>query len=505
MQPQRRLADRALSLAIPGKIHRLLAALWQWADRHGRSLLLILMLGYLLIFSAASIFKLETLRQGFDLGGNEQTLWNTMHGRLFQTSVFAKMRYDFDDGPVLLEVPLAGLYAVYPSPYTLLVLQTAAIVLGAVPLYWLARDRWKRPSPGLAAAALYLLHPTVQHMNLYEFQYRSFSMAFALYAFYFFERRKWGLWALFLFLGMATKTEFALLSVAFGLYALLRRRGWAYAVPPIVAGATWFYVALFLVVPRFTEGETSFIAGIYSYGYLGNSFGEVARTLLTRPLFVLSQMLQPPKVRFLLSVLLLSGFLPLLSPAELLLAAPTVFLNLISPNPVQFSPYYQYQSLVVPFLSVGLLYGLQRLQRFLRRRLRWNETRVLNVALLVLLLFALVNCALWNNVLLSTWRRQDTPQRVADARAVLSELPPDASVAASSFLAPFVARREGLYFFPGNRSYPEEYIARAQYIVTDTSAALPQRGQELLREYLAGGEWEVVARQGDFLLLHQAR
>jgi uncharacterized membrane protein len=485
------------------KAQAALDRLWVWVDRHGRALLIWLLVGYFVLFSAASIFKLETLRQGFDLAGNEQAIWNTMHGRFFRTSVFALMRYDFDDGPVPLQVTLAGLYALYPSTYTLLVLQTLAIVLGALPLYWLARDLWGRPSAGLVAAGLYLLHPTVQHINLYEFQYRSFSMCFALYAFYFFERRKTGLWWLFLFLAMATKTESALLVIIFGFYALLRRRRWPSVVLPIVVGAAWFYVSLFVIVPHFTEGETSFVAGIYSYGYLGDSFGEVARTIITRPFFVLSQMFQPEKVRFLLTFFFISGFLPLLSPLELVLAAPIFFLNLISPNRVQFSLYYQYQALTLPFLLIGAIYGLRRLQQFLHTRRRWEPRRTFNVAMLVLLLFGVVNCVVWRNALLTTLRDRDTPQRVADARAVVAQVPEDVPVAASSFLAPFVARREGVYFFPGNRSYPEEYIARAEYLLTDTSDLLPSRGQELLQQYLAGDDWQVAAEQGDFLLLRR--
>lgn len=478
---------------------------WDRLERRAGLVLALLLVGYGLVFSAASILKLYTLRQGFDLAGNEQTIWNTMHGRLFRTSVFAMMDYDFDDGPVLLEIPLAALYALYPSTSTLLVLQTLAIVLGALPLYGLVRDLWGRRTPGLVAAALYLLHPTVQHINLYEFQYRSFSMAFALAAFYFFERRRWGWWALFLLLGMATKTESALFAVAFGLYALLRKRPWPYVLPPIGVGAAWFYTALFVVVPRFTHGDGSFVAGIYSYGYLGNSLGEVIRTVVTRPLFVLSVLFQPQKVRFLLSFFFLSGFLPLLAPGALLPAAPIFLLNLLSPNPVQFSLYYQYQGLTVPAMLVSSWYGLDRLLRFGRRRLGWEGERARSVALCLLLVFGLLNCALWKNALWSTLRNRDSAQRIADARAVLAHVPPDAPVAASSFLAPFLAQREGLYFFPGNRSYPEAYIARAEYIVTDTSDLLPPRGHELLASYRQSGEWEVVLQRGDFLLLRRVR
>lgn len=498
--------------------------LWEWADRHSRFLLILLLLGYFLLFSAASIFKLETLRQGFDLAGNEQALWNTMHGRLFQTSVFfPTMQYDFDDGPVLLQLPLAGLYALYSSPYTLLILQTAAIALGALPLYGLARNLWGRPGAGLVAAALYLLHPTVQHINLYEFQYRSFTMLFALWAFYFFERRRYVPWALFLLLGMSTKTESALLAISFGLYALLRKRSWEYVLPPIVVGGFWFYLALFVVAPRFTLGEGSFVASIYSYGYLGDSFGEILHTVVTRPFFVLSQLFWPEKVQFLGQIFFLSAFLPLLSPRELVLPAPIFLLNLLSPNPVQFSLYYQYQGLTVPFLLIAMLYGLHRLQRFLAGRKRGPRPETDRgreaywVFLLLLLLFGLANSLLWNNALWSTLRKRDTPQRIADARAVIAQVPADAPLAASNFLAPFVARREGLYFFPGNRSYPfricrgsseespcpEEYFVPADYLLTDTSEALPAAGREMLGRFLAEGSWEVVVRQGDFLLLRR--
>ncbi len=482
-----------------------LTSFWNRLERHAGLLLALMLVGYGLLFSAASIYKLYTLRQGFDLAGNEQTIWNTMHGRFFRTSVFAMMDYDFDDGPVLLEIPLAALYALCPSTSTLLVLQTLAIVLGALPLYGLVRDLWGRRVPGLIAAALYLLHPTVQHINLYEFQYRSFSMAFALAAFYFFERRRWGWWALFLLLAMATKTESALFAVAFGVYALLRKRRWPYVVPPIVVGAAWFYIALFVVVPHFTHGNGSFVAGIYSYGYLGNTLGEVVRTFVTRPVFVLSVLFQPLKVRFLLSFLFLSAFLPILAPGPLLPAAPIFLLNLLSPNPVQFSLYYQYQGLTLPAVLVSAWYGLDRLLRFGRRRLGWEGERARSIALCLLLVFGLLNCVLWKNALWSTVRNRDTAQRIADARAVLAQVPPDAPVAASSFLAPFLAQREGLYFFPGNRSYPEAYIARAEYIVTDTSDLLPPRGRELLAAYRQSGEWEVVVQRGDFLLLRRVR
>ncbi len=485
-----------------------LTALWSWVDQHSRALLIAGLVLYLVVFSAASIFKLETLQQGFDLAGNEQAVWNTLHGHPFRTSVFKLMEYDFDDGPVLLQIPLAGLYALCPSPHILLVLQTLAITLGALPLFWLARDLWKRPSAGLVAAAVYLLHPAVQHMNLYEFQYRSFSMAFALYALYFFEKKRWGLWGLFLLLGMCTKTESALLAIGFGLYALVRKRRWTYVIPPIVVGAAWFYVALFVVVPHFTVGGGSFAISTY-FDWLGKTPGDMIHTILTRPGYVLGNLLQGKVLAYLGALWLTGGLLFLLSPLELLPALPILALNVLSLENVQLSLYYQYQALIVPFLLVASLYGLRRLQEWWQKRRVGSGERFLQVALAALVLLALANTLYWRPALWSDWQHRDTSQRIRDARAVIAQLPKDAPVAASSFLAPLVAQREGVYFFPGNRSYPEEKVALAQYILTDTNPRMSdserQSFQQLLEHYRNSGQWQIAAQQGDFLLLRRIK
>ncbi len=120
----------------------------------------------------------------------------------------------------------------------------------------------------------------------------------------------------------------------------------------------------------------------------------------------------------------------------------------------------------------------------------------------LLLLIALVANVRLNNVVQSLFRVRETPERVAAANALLAHVPPDASVAATSFLGPHLAQREEIYFFPGNGSYPAEYIDRAEYIAADSR---PPGGNkeviELLREYMQNPEWELVAQEGDFVLL----
>ncbi|MBS1966146.1 MAG: DUF2079 domain-containing protein, partial [Chloroflexi bacterium SZAS-1] len=328
----------------PARLYSGPAARWfaRWekvTERFATPLLWIAIIGYIVVFAVASSLKLAWFRQGFDMAGNEQVIWNTLHGRFFQTSIFAFMQYDFDDGPVLLELPLALVYGLHQSPYTLLVLQSIALGIAAWPLYLLGSDLLGRRWQGLALALIYLLHPTTQHINMYEFQLRAFMIPFALGALLFLRRAQLLPYVLCLFLMLCTKTEAGFTLVMFGAYALVLRRPWPFIAIPLIAGPAWVAVALGIIVPHFSQGN--FITQIYSYGVLGNSIGDVIWTLLTNPLLLLQTIATPPKLTFVAQLLGLQAFLALISPIAFL-GLPILLMNIIAPNPVQFSLNYQY-------------------------------------------------------------------------------------------------------------------------------------------------------------------
>lgn len=470
-------------------------------DRHATALLWGAIILYIVAFAILSSLKLAWLRQGFDMAGNEQVIWNTLHGRPFRTSIFAFMQYDFDDGPVLLELPLALLYGIYQSPYTLLVLQTLALGLAAWPIFLLGRDTLAAPWQALTLALIYLLHPTTQHINMYEFQLRAFMIPFAAGALLFLRRGQLVPYLICLFLMLCTKTEAGFALVAFGVYALILRRRWPFAVLPLVLGPLWVVVALGVIVPRVSDGD--FITQIYSYGVLGNSVGEVIWTGLTNPLLVLQTIATPPKLGFVASLLGLQGFMALLSPMAIL-ALPILMMNLIAPNAVQFSLNYQYPALIYPFLIVAAADGLVRLAGWIGRAPQ-SRQRIISVGMGLLLVIALGANVYLNNVVLGLAHNYEPPARVADAQAIIAQVPPDAALAASSFLAPHLAQRQQLYFFPGNKSYPLRYVEeRAAYLVADTRPPAGNRQErELLADFLRRPDWELIAQQGDFVLLRR--
>ena len=64
---------------------------------------------------------------------------------------------------------VAPLYAVFRHPATLLVLQSVALSLGALPVFRLARRETGSAALAAGFAALYLLFPALGHLALSEF------------------------------------------------------------------------------------------------------------------------------------------------------------------------------------------------------------------------------------------------------------------------------------------------------------------------------------------------
>src|SRR5512145_628378 len=108
---------------------------------------------YITVFTAAAWYKYDSYQMGFDLGVHEQVLWNTAHGRVAVSSAFASTESYLGIDIIPTELLLAALYALAPSTYTMLFLQTLALALGAIPIFLLVRQRFGNPWAGLIFAA----------------------------------------------------------------------------------------------------------------------------------------------------------------------------------------------------------------------------------------------------------------------------------------------------------------------------------------------------------------
>ena len=239
-------------------------------------------------FSGVSILRHRSFNTGrFDLGNMVQAVWSTAHGRLPLGHVAAR-RADLAargarrSDPGALRAALAAL----AEPRLLLVAQTVAIALGAVPVFRLARDTSARERPALGFALAYLLYPPVQWLTIDEFHPVALATPLLLCAIVFLDEDR----------PLAVRRLRAAGSGDQG-GGRARRRGCSPAgtgsrrrdrrgLVIAAAGVAVSVIAIAVVIPHFRNGGSSAFYGRYSE--VGGSPAGILRSAVSRPWHVLA-------------------------------------------------------------------------------------------------------------------------------------------------------------------------------------------------------------------------
>lgn len=474
-----------------------------------RLLLAAMIALYALIFSAAALYKFHSFWMGFDLGVHEQVFWNTVHGRVAAVTPFGSTDSYLGIDIIIVELLLTPFYALLPHTETLLVLQVVLASSGALPIFLLARERSGLESYGLLGALLYLAALPVQYAILYEFQIRTVGTVCFLWAFLFFERERFWPFLAAGLLAIWTRSDAGFALAAIGLYAALHRRRWFWVAAPPLLGLGWLALCVGLLIPAFRADAGFQYAFIY--GWLGDTPAEMLHTLLLRPGYVAGRVLTPEKLRYLLELFAPLLFLPLLRPDVLLIALPSLLLNLLSADRIHWSIRYHYQSFVLPFLLIATLYAVigprptegereQAPARLPPRVRRWLP--LLRHALAVLLVVAaLASQLVLRSPLMHLATRPRDSERIAAAHRLIERIPPDAALTVTSTLGSHMGGRREFYFFPGGGLiYASELVEQGDYLLADTHEVPPDyRARfEQLRQSAA---WRTLAEEHDFVLL----
>jgi uncharacterized membrane protein len=451
-----------------------------------RAALAVLATTYVAVMVTAQCHKLASLEMGFDLALHEQIIWNTAHGRWFASSALANTTIHLGRDVIGLELILAPAYGLVPDTRTLLVLQTLAIAAGALPLYALARRRLGALS-ALCLAAAYLAYKPLHFLNLYEFQARAFALAPLLGMFWFADTGRFRPFLICITLVLCTRSDMALVVTMFGVYAFLSKQPKHFGVAPLLLGLSWFALAVLVVIPHFNAGGP--MPYLEWYDNLGRTPWDALVTILTRPSDVLETVLAREKLLLLGSVFGLVGFLPLLRPDVLVVGLPTLAMCLLSDREILSSIRKQYPAALYPIAFVATVLAIEWLahRRFLAR-FRAGAPAALAAAVL-----ACNVVTQWISPP-TTWRWLTHWERPAFATAVdrlVARIPPDATVAVSSRVAPLLARREGLYLFPPQSQgfYSDQGLLRADLVLYETP---PAGSEDPWRSLLEQDPWVLV-------------
>jgi uncharacterized membrane protein len=392
----------------------------------------------------------------FDLAVFEQAFWTAARGELFYSSLEGDISH-FGRHFSPFFYLLLPVYLLHQQPETLLVLQSAALGLGAVPLYLIARRRLASSPAALGLAALYLLSPMLHDINLVnEFHELAFVIPLLLLAFWAVETARWRVYGVAVVLALTVKEDVALTTAALGLYvALGAGRRWI-GLATIAASIAWFIVVVELVMPelRGPHGDVPFPG----YEYLGDGIFGMAWGVVTKPDELWQVLRAEPKQHYLRWLLTPVAFLALLAPEVLLVAAPGLLLVLGSTYPPTYVIFERYIAPVVPFVYLSAVIGIERVQRLALHRGRWAHLVPVTLTLVAALgtLHTQQQLGKYPRELLD---RQSPSPHAAIAIAWARAIPSDAvAVVEDHRLLAHAAHRKHLYYLSGTSPLPDYLI-----------------------------------------------
>jgi uncharacterized membrane protein len=447
------------------------------------------------LLAIVAVRRLMAFEAGPDIDIFDQALWNTTQGRFYRSSIVGDVNLlseHFDP----LELLLVPVYFIHPSPIILLTVQAFMLALGAIPLYWLARERFPNHLLATLFPILYLLYLPLREANRNDYHPGALVPPLFFCALYFMEKSRWRLMIVFLVLAGLLKENMPIAGATIGIYLFLARRERILGGTLLLFFGLWFYANFTWIIPAFNPG-----GGGYKYFNLFTTFdgtpsGVFLGPLLHPPaLFRALAALAGRKLEYILQVFGPLAFLSFLSPSRLLLGLPFLAQHLFSDARLMTTIETHHTADLLPFVFFSALWGASHLLTWLPEHeilgRRW-ELRELSQALAALLLAS--SFLFHGTSEVFYLRRYSNTAHHQRIYAALREIPPGASVSAQPPIAPHLAYRPALYHFPDLGPAPhgeaefvildERLIRRKTFrkLFVDGVAALPAKGYEKIRD-----------------------
>ncbi len=433
-----------------------------------------------LVTRAASIFfvfclifilhRYYTFYASFDQGIFNQVFWNSTHGRMFQSSLSSSLSTNVvHNGEVpevfyhrlgqhftpalLLWLPL---YALFPSPATLSVLQVILITAAGLVLYALARHYLEAPLAAMISISFYaanaVIGPTLSNFHdLSQIPLFVFGLLLAM------EKRKWGLFWLLAALILAVREDSGVVLFSIGFYLIVSTRYPRLGLAVCTVSLGYMLVLTNAIMPLFSE-DISRRFMIERFGHFTDK--EEATTLdiiwaiVSKPGQLLVQLFSPfaTKVKYLLGHWLPLAFVPAISGAAWLVAGFPLLQIFLQQGESRLAITIRYALTVVP----GIFYGAILWLACHPKQFKPSFRRFWTICICLSLIFTLTSNPSRTFYFLipdsiqplvyvslpSQWHH------ASQVRKLLVQIPTDASVSATTYLVPHLSSRREIIRFP---------------------------------------------------------
>ena len=438
-----------------------------WQNLTGLRQVLIIAAAFFIVVLTFSVIHYESFLITYDHGLFNQVFWNSVHGNFFQSSLSSAA-----SGASLLDRQLSypsyihlgqhfvidfllwmPIYALFPSPITLIVLQVFLIAAAGIVLYFLARHYLSVPISVMIVASYYgangVIGPTLG--NFYEhcqIPLFVFSLLLAL------EKQRWVLFWIFAALTLGTREDAGIALFGIGVYLIFSRR---YPRTGVALCAVSFsYVALITntVMPMFSTDSSRL--------YLANYFRKFVKTetpstlellwaIISQPQIIIQVLLTnfSRRILYLLGHWLPLAFVPVITPSAWIMTVfPLLVLLLQVVNQSATSINTRYTLAVIPGLFYGtILWWSQHQEKF---KPRLHRFWIGCIGLSMLLTYTSnPHRALYfiSPYSIQPWVYQSLSAQLdhaADLKTVFNSIPKDASISTSGYIVSHLSGRRNI-------------------------------------------------------------
>lgn len=465
----------------------------------------------------------------------EEHLWNVSHGKGFRS--YLDQGLFWGEHIQFIHLFLLPLYLIWPSHLLLELCETLALAIGAIPLYRMALRHSRSTTVGKAMVAAYLCYFPLQFLDiaidLKTFRPISFGVPLLLFALEAIELKRWKTAVILLLFTLTAKEDYAIMLGPLGLWIAWqqwkgssnqRAQGKASFIKTVAPGVGLsLFAVLYLgfvvkfAIPWFRSGEQVHYVGYFQK--FGNSLGEVVQNILFNPSLLLGELFRPDTLIYGLALLVPLGFLPLLSPSRLLVAAP--IFGLLCLNELAHDPRHHFHAPIVPILCWAAAAGVGAIPRLMdrcKRSLQASAAQTFGThflwssAIATGLFFSLspLGLVFWDSGSSWYWGRLYVPgERALQFDKVAPLIPQESRVASTDFIHPRFTHHARSYDYSDYKRKVNDYQSGVpedtDYIVIDTQHPYSKiKTPDQIPEYREHpDQWELIPDQTDgyFIIL----
>lgn len=346
------------------------------------------------------------------------------------------------------------IYAIFPRPETVQIIQALSLALGVIPLWLTAKHLGLTNKVTALFCVLYCFHPALMGGCMYDFHENCFLPVMILWTVYFAEKNKLLPALLFALLTCSVKEDAAVYIAFLGLFLLFSGRRKAVGV-----SITALAVAYFLIACAYLNAQG---LGIMTWRYNhisddGSLIGVIA-TAIKDPFKVIKECFSAEKFQFAVMMLLPLGLLPLFTKkiSHYILFGGLLLVNLMPNWQYQYSLDFQYVFGTLALLIYAALVNYSELADTARRSLAS---------------FACAACILAASARMPSQMNyvkylDELSEEIEVLDEAMTYIPEGASVASTTFLLAHLSNRDVVYEI-GNTYDISDKLDGVEYLVID--------------------------------------